>query len=106
MRHGPSECDAVLPTVRPQYTGGREVSSKVVALELLAREAKLGEPILEVIGEKRHRQEIRGGATIVCPRGLAAQFPPALRPGIASPQPRQGNEVNLLIFAHGADEAL
>src|SRR5258707_7962570 len=83
-----------------------EVPSEIFPLELLAREAKLGEPILEVTGEKRHRQEIRGGATIVCSCGLAAQFPPALRPGVASPQPRQGNEVNLLIFAHGADEAL
>src|SRR6266446_3469189 len=94
------------PILPSQKRPKREISSEVVPLELLAREAKLGEPILEVIGEKRHRQEIRGGTTIVCSRGLVAQFPPALRPGIASPQPRQGNEVNLLIFAHGADEAL
>ena len=52
------ECDSVPPSVRHPMCGGRKVSSEDVPLELLAREAKLGEAILEVVGEKRHRQEI------------------------------------------------
>jgi hypothetical protein len=41
----------------------------------------------------------------VCSRRFAAQFLPTLRPGIAPPQPGQGDEVDLLVFAHAADDA-
>src|SRR5215207_9656102 len=79
-------------------------TSEATDFEILAREAELREPLLEVIGQQRLAQQIGGGAVVVLPLRLVAQVVPVLQCTVATTKPQERHEVGLLLLAQRVDE--
>src|SRR6516225_1157953 len=78
---------------------------QVSHFELFARAAELGESILQMIGQQRHSQQIRGRALVVQASGFRAQVLPIFERAVAATEPSQGHQIDLLILGQRPDEA-
>src|SRR5215467_12078734 len=65
----------------------RSVLLQMPHFELFARRAELGESILQMIGQQRHSQQIRGRALVVQASGFRAQVLPVFERAVATTEP-------------------
>jgi len=54
---------------------------------IFARNAKLGEGVLQMVRKQRHSQKVRGGAPIVSPRSFGAEIIPVIDRSIPATKP-------------------
>src|SRR6516162_6715378 len=60
---------------------------QVSHFELFARGTELGESILQMVGQQRHSQQIRGRALVVQASGFRAQFLPVVERAVTATEP-------------------
>src|SRR5215475_11172864 len=62
-------------------------------VELFARAAELGESILQMIGQQRHSEQIRGRPLVVQASGFRTQLFPVFERAVAATEPGQSDKI-------------
>src|SRR5450755_2863528 len=92
------------PSLVRKQSPGLEDGSKML-LEILKGFSELRQRLLQIVRQHRGSDQVGCGPVVVGARRLGAEIAPAVEIAVAAAEPRQGDEVDLLVDVQTADEA-